>query len=566
MMKKRREIFSNRWQSLMQFPSAHLALVFLMAIAMREIYLSMSSVLFTKLVAGWLVALLIAVLGSVYVLHQKPCKNRICYAFWGSQLLAILCWIWYFFLVEERFVYSENLFQYGILLLLVLVIFAVIAFLMWKNEKKIWYSWTSIFQSLAFWLLAGIVVWGGLSAAILSIEKLFELDFSSDLYWYFAAFSFILLGGSFVFNHYLFAIKQMPVEEEQDIDIEDSRIRKIFGVYIFLPLAFVYLAIFLAYGIKILVLGVWPKGIIVMLGIGFFVRGVLTIYATFPQKWQKFELLRKILFCGFLFVAIMMAIALGQRILQYGISINRYFIMMAIFLIVIFSVFSLIFPKNIFRILISFLFGLSLLSLYGPLSATNVSFRSQQSQLDAILMKNDVNFPLQSWSSQKIKWEEVDRINNLLRDFDHMYSKAQWSQFFDTECQKETMSESRFCAWIDLVDATREGTYFSVNSDYDEGFIADISGYSKLYSLSDSRSKNGSDSSYDFTFGNKKYELDFSPYWDELYQLHDKRIVNKPVLEIKKSTYKIIIDGISWEKEYSGKNIINYFNGYLLVK
>jgi len=93
-----------------------------------------------------------------------------------------------------------------------------------------------------------------------------------------------LLGGSFVFNHYLFAIKQMPVEEEQDIDIQASRTGKIFGVYIFLPLAFVYLAIFLAYGIKILVSGVWPKGIIVMLGIGFFVRGVLTIYATFPQK------------------------------------------------------------------------------------------------------------------------------------------------------------------------------------------------------------------------------------------------------------------------------------------
>jgi hypothetical protein len=76
----------------------------------------------------------------------------------------------------------------------------------------------------------------------------------------------------------------MPIEQDEDIDIEDSRIRKIFGVYIFLPLAFVYLAIFLAYGIKILVSGVWPKGIIVMLGIGFFVRGVLTIYATFPQK------------------------------------------------------------------------------------------------------------------------------------------------------------------------------------------------------------------------------------------------------------------------------------------
>ena len=63
----------------------------------------------------------------------------------------------------------------------------------------------------------------------------------------------------------------MPVEEEQDIDIQASRTGKIFGVYIFLPLAFVYLAIFLAYGVKILVSGIWPKGIIVMLGIGFFV-------------------------------------------------------------------------------------------------------------------------------------------------------------------------------------------------------------------------------------------------------------------------------------------------------
>ena len=153
----------------------------------------------------------------------------------------------------------------------------------------------------------------------------------------------------------------------------------------------------------------------------------------------------------------------------------------------------------------------------------------------------------------------------MLRDFDHTYSKTQWSQFFGTECQKETMWESRFCVWIDLVDA-REETYFSVHSDYDAGFIADISGYSKLYSLSDSRSKNESDSSYEFTFGNKKYELNFSPYWDDLYQLREKRIVNKPVLEIEQPTHKFIIDSVSWEKEYSGKNVVDYFDGYLLVK
>ena len=299
MMKKRREIFSNRWQSLIQFPSAHLALIFLMMVEMREIYHSMSEILLIKLVAAWVLTLFISVLGSVYVLHQKPCKNRICYAFWGSQLLAILCWVWYFFLVEKSFVYSENLFQYGILLLLILVIFGVIAFLMRKNEKKIWYSWTSIFQSLSFWLLAGIVVWGGLCAAILSIEKLFELDFSSNLYWYFGAFSFVLLGGSFVFNHYLFALKQMSVEGDQDIDIEESRTGKIFGVYIFLPLAFVYLAIFLAYGVKILVSGIWPKGIIVMLGIGFLSGEYWLFMLYFSKNDKNLNFLEKYYFVVF---------------------------------------------------------------------------------------------------------------------------------------------------------------------------------------------------------------------------------------------------------------------------
>lgn len=105
----------------------------------------------------------------------------------------------------------------------------------------------------------------------------------------------ILLGGSFMLNHYLFAMRYLPLEEEKDIEIEDSRSRKIFGVYIFLPLALVYLAIFLAYGAKILISGLWPKGILVWLGTGFFVWGMLTIYATFTQKDERFEIIRKIL-------------------------------------------------------------------------------------------------------------------------------------------------------------------------------------------------------------------------------------------------------------------------------
>lgn len=92
----------------------------------------------------------------------------------------------------------------------------------------------------------------------------------------------------------------------------------------------------------------------------------------------------------------MMAGALLQRVVQYGISINRYLVAMLIFLIVLFSTLGLMYPKSKFRILISLLFGLSLISWYGPLSATNVSFLSQKNQLESILLKYNIYLPLAS--------------------------------------------------------------------------------------------------------------------------------------------------------------------------
>ena len=56
----------------------------------------------------------------------------------------------------------------------------------------------------------------------------------------------ILLTGSFVLNYYL-------ISTEASAIILPSRIRKIFGSYIILPLAMIYLAIFLAYAVKILI-------------------------------------------------------------------------------------------------------------------------------------------------------------------------------------------------------------------------------------------------------------------------------------------------------------------------
>ncbi|MBQ9553888.1 DUF4153 domain-containing protein [bacterium] len=53
---------------------------------------------------------------------------------------------------------------------------------------------------------------------------------------------------------------------------------------------------------------------------------MLSYLLTYPEKTKLYEILHKILFISFLFIVVLMICAISQRIAQYGITINRYFI------------------------------------------------------------------------------------------------------------------------------------------------------------------------------------------------------------------------------------------------
>lgn len=274
------------------------------------------------------------------MLHAQGNQKKIKIFSRGLQIFSLLFIQVYDLILSRMSItagYAESLLYLGIFPLLVLGILMLIAWIFKSKEKKIWFSWTILLQSLVFGALAGAVVWGGLSGALGSIEALFDIDFKRKWYQYFGVFSLIFLAGSFALNHYTFAVTDLPKGSEEDIELQDSRMRRIFGAYIFLPLAIVYLVIFLAYGAKILMTGVRPKGIIVWLGTGYFAWGMLTYYFTFPEQTKFFQWIHKVLFTSFILVALMMVGALGIRINQYGISINRYFVAMFICFIIGFS-------------------------------------------------------------------------------------------------------------------------------------------------------------------------------------------------------------------------------------
>jgi len=265
-----------------------------------------------------------------------------------------------------------------------------------------------------------------LSGALASVEELFDLNFISwHWYEYFAAFSLIFLAGSFTFTYFLQLHKQ---QEEQ---IVSSRLRKIFGCYIVLPLLLIYFAIFFAYAIKILITGTWPKGIMVRLGMGYLAFGMITYYLTYPEEASFYKKMHQLIFSSFLFIALMMSGAIGMRISQYGITTNRYFVCAIIFAVIAFSIFALFSPRKRFLYLGIIFFGVTFLSFYSPFNVNQISFFSQKQRIVQIAEENGFSLPLQEKSLKNLTGNVVQNIRGAIEGIVD-YKVDKWEDFLLT--------------------------------------------------------------------------------------------------------------------------------------
>ena len=268
---KLKKLFWNRSNAIKAFPVSHILLLAISALLIIEIYWSFDNASSTLLIALCF-AFLLSCLWPIFIIHSnlknKSTINRI------LQTASIILWgIYYYILtkIDNLFdaTYSESLIYFWIIILAGILIPLLIAILHKKEENKIWFSWTSLIVSLIFWWIAWNIVRWWISWALWSIEALFDVNIDSDWYSYIWILSNILLAWSFVFNYYLTLLEGIN-QKKSEFKIGPSRIRKIFWSFIFLPIALIYLLIFWAYWVKILVTGVWPRWIIVWLWIWYF--------------------------------------------------------------------------------------------------------------------------------------------------------------------------------------------------------------------------------------------------------------------------------------------------------
>jgi hypothetical protein len=305
--------------------------------------------------------------------------------FAGALLLAA-----YFFSLPADVFESPSIHLIRFLLLNIGLHFLV-AFAPYTGKNEItgfWqYNKTLFLRFLTAVLYSG-VLYIGLAIALLAIEKLFGLDIDGKRYgqlW-------ILIAG--MFNTWFFLAGMPENLAALNDETHYPKGLKIFTQYILIPLVVIYLIILYAYEAKIIIQWDWPKGWVANLVLGFSVTGILSLLLVYPisdrteNKWIK-------TFSRWYYVALippvaMLLLAIWRRVSDYGITENRYFVLVlgvALAAVVLYFILS---RKKSIKVIPITLCGLAFFSSFGPWGAFAVSERSQMIRLKEFLVKNGI--------------------------------------------------------------------------------------------------------------------------------------------------------------------------------
>ena len=574
---KLKKLFWNRTNSIKTFPVSHVLLLVLTIIWIWEVewFIDLDS---PDLVLSLALAFIVSCYGPLFLIHSKLKNKNII-----NRILQIwsivLWWIYYIILYNielDDLTYSESLLYIRIIPLALLWIPLTTAIFHRKQESKIRFSWTNLFVSIVFWWIAWSIIRWGISGALASIEALFDVNIDWDLYADIWFISEVLLAWSFLFNFYLTATEEI---NKSEFEIKPSRLRRIFWSFIFLPLALIYLAIFWAYWIKILITWIRPKWIIVRLWIWYFSLWIISSYLIYPDKTKIHEIINKILYISFILIAFMMIWAIVKRINQYWITINRCFICYIIAFIIIFSALSLIFTNKKLVSFVSTLGILAFIAVYGwPINVSNISFNSQLNRLETLLSQQSISLPLDEWALKNVDEESTKSIVWTIDELIENYSKDKIiNKIINYEYEnsyRSSRSNIREFLGIDT-DYDYYPTYKYRNyNEYNENESIDVKWYSKILNFEKYYYSELEDMTLNLKVDNQEYAFDLTNYIEELKDKSDahewkaerKEILWWPALVIEEENYKLVITWFSMEEDKEWELKFENIRWYILIK
>ena len=252
-----------------------------------------------------------------------------------------------------------------------------------REARTFWQYNRLLFERSLLAALYTLVLYAGLALALAAVDKLFGVDVADTGY---ARLWFVM---AFVVNTWVF-LEGVPRDFENLAGwLEYPLGLKVFAQYILLPIVGVYLVILTAYLAKVVITWDWPSGWIGWLVSSVAVVGILALLLVHPvareagNRWVAGY--ARGFFVALLPAVVMLWLAIGQRVAQYGITERRYFLIVLSVWLGAVAVQQILTRSRDISVIPLTLCAVALLTTVGPWGAYRVSERSQVGRLGRLL-------------------------------------------------------------------------------------------------------------------------------------------------------------------------------------
>ncbi|WP_224994932.1 DUF4153 domain-containing protein [Cesiribacter sp. SM1] len=307
-----------------------------------------------------------------------------------AQVLAtLLLLVVYFSLPDAESTHNTSLpyIRYGIYNIIVHLLVSFVPFLFVRQLNGFWNYNKALFLRILSALLYSAFLFAGLAMALLALKILFDVKIEEELF----GELFVLIIGLFNTWFFVAGVPQDFEQLEQDTDYPGGL--KVFTQYVLFPLLLLYLLILYGYGLKIIISWDWPKGIVSYLIMCMSVLGILTLLLVYPYALQPQNRWIKKAGKGYylllLPLLVLLFLAIGMRIADYGVTINRY-IIVAVGLWLTFTCLYFLSGRGNIKFVPMSLAGLLILISIGPWSMFSVSEQHQVERLEEILRSGNM--------------------------------------------------------------------------------------------------------------------------------------------------------------------------------
>lgn len=294
---------------------------------------------------------------------------------------ALVLLLYYFFLLDDINLVSTS--RYVAVSLALYLGFLFIPYLPEREQFEMYIIkvLTGFFTTVIY----SVVLYLGLAAILFTVDKLLGIHVESKVYYY----TWLFVACDFAPSYFLAGI---PLKGEEYGPESYPKLLKILVLYIVMPLLTAYTTILYIYFVKIIVTKEWPVGLVSHLVLWYSVIVVMVLFFITPirdkSKWaDKFYKWSPGIIIPIL---VMMFISIGIRINAYGVTENRYYVVV-LGLWVLGIMIYFIFAKKLRNIIIPVTISIiALVSVFGPLSSFSVSRLSQNNRLETILVRNNM--------------------------------------------------------------------------------------------------------------------------------------------------------------------------------